>query len=466
MTLPRIIIAGTNSGAGKTTLTLALLAALSRSGVNVQPFKTGPDYIDPMHHARAAGRVSYNLDSWMLSRDAVLELFSKHARDAEISVIEGVMGLYDGLRDSGEGSTAHLAKLLNVPVILVINARAMATSAAAIALGFKEFDRDVNLAGIMLNNVGSESHYKYVKSAIEKNTAIPVIGHLPRDSEIKLPERHLGLLPVLESGANDQLYEKLVAHINKNIDLKKLREIAERAGALPEHKTSVFAGDRAGKKVRIAVARDKAFNFYYQDNLEILEHYGAELVEFSPIADESLPSGVDGIYIGGGFPEIFARELSENTRLKCEIRDRAKAGMPLYAECGGLMYLMDELLDFNGASFGMVGIFNGAARMTKKLQTFGYVTAEAAAGNILSNKGDTIRAHIFHYSTLDGAERGTAYRLSKNSGKVIQDGLQKWNTLAGYTHFHFAANIDFARNFIKNCEIHGGAYDRQIEQIM
>lgn len=452
MAFPRIIIAGTNSGAGKTTFTLGLLKALHDKGIAVQPFKTGPDYIDPMHHFEACGVQSYNLDSFMLARDAALELFTRHAIDAQISVIEGVMGLYDGIADMETGSTAHLSKIIKAPVILVINARSMSTSSAAIALGFREFDRDVNIAGALLNNTGSQRHYENVKSAIEKKTGIPVLGHLPKNADLTLPERHLGLIPAPEMGINSDYYERLGGLIAQNVDIERILKIAKSAGDVPKFNESIFNSNDIKIPVRIAVAVDKAFNFYYQDNLEILKHLGAELIAFSPMDDSALTERIDGIYIGGGFPEVFAQKLSANARLKNEILKLAESGMPVYAECGGLMYLMERLIDCSGEAHDMVGIFKGAVSMTGRLQTFGYVNVKATKENILFRKGETARAHIFHYSKLNTPEiYDMSFRLTKNNGSEFYDGLTRKRVLAGYTHIHFAANLELARNFIKNC---------------
>lgn len=460
MNLPRIIIAGTHSGVGKTTLSLGIMSALHKKGLKVQPFKTGPDYIDPSYHAQAAWRMSRNLDSWLLSKDTILELFVKQAASADISVIEGVMGLYDGLADTEEGSTAQLSKILKCPVILILDARSLSRSAAAICLGYKEFDRQVGIKGIIVNNIGSNNHYRYIKSAIEKITRIPVIGYLPRSKDLKLPERHLGLVPAQEKKLRAAFYRKLSNLISRNIDLDKIISISRKTPPLVRRdwkEKAIFSPKPVKNHVAIAVAFDEAFNFYYRDNLDILESFGARLVKFSPLRDDRLPEGVSGVYIGGGFPELFGARLSANKKLKRQIRQQAEEGLPIYAECGGLMYLMEKIGDFNKNELPMVGIFKGSVNMGKRLQALGYVKIETIKDNILSKKGAKIRAHVFHWSYLDNlADKTTfAYKIEKNKDRIFYDGLIQGNVLASYAHLHFASDIKFARNFVDSCRQYG-----------
>ncbi|MEK7578569.1 MAG: cobyrinate a,c-diamide synthase [Patescibacteria group bacterium] len=456
MKYPRVIISATHSGAGKTTVSCGIMLALIRKGLKVSPYKAGPDYIDPGYHTQITAVISRNLDGWMLSKRRLLELFKSSACDTDISVIEGVMGLYDGLRDSPAGSTAHLAKLLKCPVILIIDAHSLSRSAAAIALGYKYFDRKVKIRAIILNNIGSKNHYFYTKAAIEAKTKIPVIGYLPKEPGLELAQRHLGLVPAQETKLKDAFREKLLSLVSKNIDLGMILKIAKRAPLLAADKQPGGVVQRNSRCATIAVARDRAFNFYYQDNLDILRAYGARLVTFSPLSDKKLPCGIDGLYIGGGFPELFASELSKNNKLRDEICYRAKEGLPVYAECGGLMYLVKKLVDFKKKSFPMTGIFNCSVNMADKLQALGYVEIEVLRDNILSKKGDRNRAHAFHWSYLAGLPKETkfAYRLKKNN-KVFDDGLIYKNVLAGYTHLHFASNLHFARNFIRSCRERG-----------
>lgn len=456
MRYPRVILAGTNSGVGKTTLAMGLISALKKRGLKVQSFKAGPDYIDPSYHALISGEACRNLDTWMLPRPAVLELFERKAKDSDISVIEGVMGLYDGLRDTEKGSTAHLAKITRSPIILIVDARSMSRSAGAIVLGYKEFDKELDLRGVILNNIGSPSHYNSAKRSIEKKRVLPVLGFLPRDKNLILEERHLGLIPTGEKTPLDSFTKKLSYLVEENIDVDKIIGISRKARALPQFRKRIFVDKFTRNKVSIAIAKDKAFNFYYQDNLDILEEAGANLIEFSPLRDKILPRGADGLYIGGGFPELFAKKLSENTALKSDIYKKAKSGMPIYAECGGLMYLVKELLDFRNKKFPMVGVFDESVKMSHGLRTFGYVNVRVRKNNILSDRGATCKAHIFHWSHIDDTcKKKTlkAYTLKKYGERSFADGLIKWNVLASYAHLHFGSRPRFAKKFIKSCEI-------------
>lgn len=449
---PRIILAGTHSGTGKTTVTLGLISALKNKGYRVQPFKVGPDYIDPSYHSQLNGSACRNLDSWLFSKDAVLEIFQRHAQSKDISIIEGVMGLYDGFGDTEKGSTAHIAKILNCPVILIMDAKSMSRSAAAAALGFKKFDPEVNISGIILNNVSSERHFEYLKNAIEQNAGIPVLGSMPKDAALKLDERHLGLVPAHEKGLKACFKSRLTSLTQKSIDINKILKISRSSGALPSFKKTIFIAKKPSG-IKIAVAFDSAFNFYYQDNLDILQMLGSGIVKFSPLRHKRLPENIHGLYIGGGYPELFCSRLSGNTGLKKDIYKRSLEGLPIYAECGGLMYLVKEVEDFKKRKYPMAGIFNAKIAMASRLQALGYVTAETVNDNILSKKGDQIRSHIFHWSYLKDTNSSLrfAYRIKKNKDKAFYDGLIKGNTLASYSHIHFASNINFARNFIGAC---------------
>ena len=453
MDLPRIIIAGTRSGVGKTTLTLGIIAALRKKGLSVQAFKAGPDYIDPTYHSKASGKACANLDSWMLSKDAIIELFSRRAETADLSIIEGVMGLYDGLKDTELGSTAHLAKMLDCPVILILDARSLSRSAAAVALGYKKFDRKINLEGIVLNNIASMSHNNYIKASTERKTRIPVLGCLPRNLALKLSQRHLGLIPLEEKKLYSGFYQKLSKLIEANINLAKVLEISRHAKSLPYPKEVVFKKELPKDRVTIAIAKDKAFNFYYQDNIDILNHLGADIITFSPLKDRKLPIGIDGLYIGGGFPEIFASGLSNNKSLRRSIYQKAEEGLPIYAECGGLMYLVESLTDFTKRKFSMVGIFKCSVSMEGKLHRMGYVDVQVIKDNILSSKGDKNRAHIFHWSHLANTPSNSsfAYKIIKHKDNVFYDGLTRRNVLASYAHLHFATNKKFVKNFINSC---------------
>lgn len=456
MGYPRVILAGTNSGVGKTTLTLGLILALKKRGLKVQPFKAGPDYIDPSYHTFISGKNCRNLDTWMLSDDAVLELFQRQAALCDISIVEGVMGLYDGFGASEKGSSAHLAKILRAAVILVVDARAMSRSAAAVVLGYKKFDRAVDLKGVILNNIGSPAHYRSIKYAIEKNTGLPVLGFLPKDTDLILSERHLGLIPAQEKKPLDTFLKRAAKLTENNIDLNALIAMARSARPLPDFTKKLFAQEPVQVKTNIALAKDAAFNFYYQDNLDILRHHGANIIEFSPLKDKAVPRRACGLYIGGGFPELFAAELAKNIALKNDILRRAKEGLPVYAECGGLMYLVKNIVDFRNKNFSMAGVFDSSVKMNDRLAALGYVDIEVTKRNILSNKASRIRAHVFHWSYLSGLPKKTdfAYRVKKSGREPVMDGLLKWNVLASYAHLHFGANLEFAKNFIRNCSIY------------
>lgn len=449
-------MAGTNSGVGKTTLTLGLILALKKRGINVQPFKAGPDYIDTSYHTYVSNRVCRNLDPWMLSGNTVLELFERQAKLSDISIIEGAMGLYDGFLGKEEGSSAHLAKILRSPVILIVDARSLSRSAAAVVLGYKEFDKGVDLRGVILNNIGSASHYSSIKGAVKKSVRLPVLGFLPKDKRLVLPERHLGLIPAYEKKPLNDFLINAANLIEDNIDINALIEIARNPRPLPGFKKKIFVKKQAHKKINIAVAKDESFNFYYQDNLDILTHNGANIIEFSPVKDKALPAGVNGLYIGGGFPELFASKLSKNNALKKDIFRHAKNGMPVYAECAGLMYLSKSISDFKGRNFPMVGIFDFSVKMGKRLSALGYVNLEVLKNNILSNKRSRIKGHIFHWSYLSNLPKKIDFAfLAKKKGKEpVLDGFSRWNVLASYTHLHFGSNIKFARNFINNCIAH------------
>lgn len=452
---PTLLIAGTHSGVGKTTVALALMASLRKEGLRVQGFKVGPDYIDPSHHTLATGIPSRNLDTWMMGSEACLELFARAASRADVSVIEGVMGLYDGHGDgTGAGGTAHLAKLLGVPVILVLDAKGLGQSASAMVLGYKLLDPEVVIAGVILNNVASETHLEYLKKPIEEQAGLHVLAYMKRDKDLSIPERHLGLTPAVlppsqESG-NHSLYASLAERLIWEAKKGPL-EIASLTREILPRRLRVFSVGKVGTvrgviSTRLALARDEAFHFYYQDNLDLLESLGAQLLPFSPLKDSTLPPEVDLIYIGGGFPELYAPQLEANSSMREAIRQAAVKGVSIYAECGGLMYLMERLIDFEGHSYNMCGVFKGTSCMEKKRQALGYVTVRARQDNLFCKRGETLRGHVFHWSKLIDVPEDTtfAYELEKGANytpaPLRRDGLQKRNVLASYVHVHFAQN--------------------------
>ena len=440
---PRLIIAATQSGSGKTTITTGLLLALKNRGLNVQPCKVGPDYIDTGWHALACGKPSHNLDSLLVGADNLPKIFTDAARDADISVIEGVMGLFDGSRN-GHGSTAEIAKLLDAPVVLVVDAKSMGASAAAIALGFREFDKSINFAGVILNRLGSDSHAKLIVDALDK-LDIKVFGMIRRNDEFKLPERHLGLVPTTENFSADVL-QKICAAVENQVDVDALINLARNAKPLENFPLRIT---NSALRIKLAVARDAAFNFYYDASLRVLEQFGAQIIFFSPLEDEILPD-VDGLIIGGGFPEMFAAQLERNKKIRNEIFRAAKNGLPIFAECGGFMYLMNRLVDFDGRAFEMCGVLDGTATMTRKLQRVGYVSAELSANCVLGSRGEKFFAHEFHYSTTDVAENIFACKRLR-TGENFTAGVAVENVVASYLHVHFAGCPHVAKNFVEAC---------------
>lgn len=449
----RLLVAGTHSGVGKTTISTGIMAALRNRGLAVQGFKVGPDYIDPGFHTWATGRVSRNLDTWLLGEERVPEIFRRCTGDADVAVIEGVMGMFDGARGSDDwGSSAHIARLLHCPVILILDVRSMARSAAAVVHGYSTLDPGINVAGVILNRVGGDHHYQLLKEAIEGATGIRVVGCLRRDDRLTVPERHLGLTPQAERGdsADDCAY--LARQIEQGLDLDALLEIARQApeGNWPDK--AVFPEPPPVPEVRIAVARDEAFHFYYQDSLDFLEALGAELVPFSPLYDKRLPADISGIIIGGGFPELWLERLAENWDMIRSLREAAGAGMPLYAECGGLLYLCRSAAGFEGREYPLVGLVPAVCTMEKSLAAMGYVEATARTDNLFCRKEETLRGHVFHYSRTRLAEDSSRWAFSlAGSGKQWLDGYAHENILASYLHLHLAGNPGAAVRFLEHC---------------
>ncbi|MCQ6279453.1 cobyrinate a,c-diamide synthase [Bacillus sp. EB600] len=446
----RLVIAGTGSGVGKTTITIGLMSALRKKGYTVQGFKCGPDYIDPTYHTAVTGRVSRNIDSWMLNHEMVKEIVSRGSEGADISIIEGVMGFFDGKDPTNNnGSTAEISIITESPVVLVVNCASMARSAAAIVKGFQVFLKEAKIVGVIANSVGSEGHFKIVKTAIEQECGIPVIGYLKKDRQLTIPERHLGLIPSIERGELDPFFDQLGDLILETIDVDTIFDLAK-ASPL-EIQESQFTR-REKKAVRIAVARDAAFNFYYQENFEMLEAFGAELVEFSPLKGEALPDHVDGLYIGGGFPEEFAEELAEQSGVKDSIRTAIEKGLPTLAECGGFMFLTESIETTDEKRYEMVGIIPGRVKMQTKLAALGYREITAEEGNFLLNGDLKARGHEFHYSTFHPkTEIQPAYQTKGMRG-FKQEGFMKGNLIAGYTHFHFGSCPGMVENWIKKCK--------------
>ena len=450
-----IVIAGVRSGVGKTTIASGIMGALARRGRRVQPFKAGPDYIDPTYHAIACGAPSRNLDTWLLPHPVASELFHRAAAAADLAVVEGVMGLFDGHSALDEdGSTAELAKLLDAPVILIADAAKVARSVAAEILGYRQFDPALRIAGVILNGVGSERHLQFCQPQIEASTGIPVLGWLPRRADLVQPERHLGLIPTVEGTVVSEWYDALIAQIEQTVNLDAIIRIAQTAGApasTPDAPAPVFPPDDLPKRAAIAVAQDRAFSFYYQDSLDLLAAWGAEIIPFSPLDDAALPAGAGGVYLGGGFPELFAAELAANAPMLDSIRRAIAAGVPVYAECGGLMYLGRTLSDLDGRQYPMVGALPVVSSMAERRLHLGYREVAAAADGPLLRAGQTVRGHEFHWSVLqeppDAA--GAAYRVVSQDGRP--EGFRAGSVWASYIHIHLGSRPGLAQRFVDTC---------------
>lgn len=449
--MKKVLIAGTSSGVGKTTISLGIMQALTKRNMKVQPYKVGPDYIDPSYHTFITGRDSRNLDSYMLDDEKVKYIVNKSSSDADISVIEGVMGLYDGLGiDLDNCTSSHTSKVLKAPVILVVNGKAMAASSAAMVLGYKELDKDVNIKGVIVNNVRTKGHYEIIKSAVERYCGVEVLGYFPPNNEFSLESRHLGLVPSVEIDSLKNKFNNLADEIEKYINIDRIIEISETEEVSSEFDLKEFIQNKKVENKSIAVAYDKAFNFYYKENIDLLEELGLEVKYFSPLEDKRVPNS-DYIYIGGGFPEIFGQEIESNITMRESILEAHKNNIPIYAECGGLMYLGEKLTDQNNNDYSMVGIFRGSSNMTSSLKRFGYCYGEAKEDTILSKKGEIIKGHEFHHSIFE-TDEPCAYTMTKQRDKKVIDtwdgGYSKGNTLATYLHTHFYNNLNCIENFL------------------
>jgi cobyrinic acid a,c-diamide synthase len=460
MKIPRLVIAGTHSGCGKTTISMGIMAALVAQGLKVQPYKIGPDYIDPMFHTFITGRASRNLDSWMLPPETLKTLLAESSAGADIAIIEGVMGLYDGYGGTTlSGSTADVSQITGSPVILVIDGAAMALSAAALVKGFADFNPNTMIKGVIINNISSEGHYRLLKEIIEEHTGVMVLGYLRKLNEFSIASRHLGLITSAEIGDLQEKIALLTREIQATVDLELLMKLSRDVTGM-DIKSGAFEIERVGR-VKIAVAKDKAFCFYYQDNLELFQALGAELEFFSPLSDSGLPPNIDGLYIGGGYPEVWAEMLQDNHALRTDVKNRIQNGLPTYAECGGLMYLGGSIINSDNQEFEMAGVIPGKSRMESGLKRFGYVFVKVTDDNILAPKGFEIRAHEYHYSEMtvddDASARGikTCFEVSKRKAGMITKswncGFKTANLLAGYPHLHFWANPKFAGGFINSC---------------
>jgi cobyrinic acid a,c-diamide synthase len=451
-----IIIAAPMSGSGKTTITLGLMECLRRRGLRVAPFKVGPDFIDPGYHSLVTGRPSINLDGWMCSADSVRKTFTYYAADADIAIIEGVMGLFDGISGrSDEGSTAQIARLTGSPVVLVLDAKGLARTAAAIVKGFAEFDPEVRVAGVIFNNVASETHANFLREAVESTIpTVKVLGCVKRDEKLHIPSRHLGLVTADDDTLSREFLDHLVDVIRESVDLGMLWAATIPLEAnLPTPEKPKKRGSKAA--VAIAVARDPAFCFIYENNLRLLRDAGAELLEFSPMMDSALPAGIGGLYLPGGYPEVFAETLAANQQMREGVRAAIEAGMPVYAECGGFIYLTRGVSDHEAPDtlHEFVGIFPVTTRMLPRRKALGYREVELRAGSPIGRKGSVARGHEFHYSEIGEmpSQVERLYRVRKGQNDLGTEGYLYKNCLASYIHLHFGSNPQLAQTFVENC---------------
>ncbi len=460
MNIPRIVVAGLYGEGGKTTIATGLIGALKKKGLKVQPFKVGPDYIDGGYHTAVANRPSRHLDSWLTSPRTVLEIFENNCKDADVAVVEGFMGLFDGITrvvDGAQdfGSTAQIAQILKANVVLVLDVTGMRINAATVVHGFRSFNEKVKVKCVILNNVRSKRQAEWMKQTIESATKVPVVGLIPYSEEIFLPTRLGGLIPIPEKETLKTTLSKLVEYVGERVDIDKIFDVAKDAEELPDIDNEVFPSQPEGKKVRLGLAFDEAFNCYYPTNIDLLRAHGAETVFFSPIHDKNLPSNLDGLYLPGGFPDAMAEQLARNQTMRKSIRDAAEDGMPIYSEHGGSLYLTKSLTDFEGSTFPMVGALSGKAEMDKKLQALDSTLMETINDNLLNQKGSVIHGHEYHFSKIIDVPKDAKFAFKMCIGKGINGKHEGWmehNVMALHGQIHFGFSKKFAENLIKHCE--------------
>ncbi len=450
LNIPRVVVAGVTSGVGKTTVAMAIMRALEKKRLRVQPFKVGPDFIDPSYHSSVTSRVSRNLDVWMMGESGVIDCFDRTCAGADVAVIEGVMGLFDGISGkSNLGSTAHVARILKAPILLVVDGGKGARSIAAIILGFLRFDKSIRVKGIILNNISGDKHSSYITDAVGGMTRVPIVGVIKRDREIRMEERHLGLIPARElHETRRKAIARAAKQVSAQLDIEKILTLCG-----PHHKSHSLARKSASKpSVRIGVALDDSFNFYYADNFDALRSAGAELVFYSPIHDRQLPQDLDGLILGGGFPEVLADRLEKNKTMINSVRRHIEEGMPVYGECGGLMYLTRSISGYNGEARArrMVGLVDADTTMSGRL-TLNYTQAQCN-GPLFGRT--VLRGHEFHYSKITDIAPDSRFGYSMSKGNGVIDGKDGFilgeNGIAAYTHLHFAGN-GLADGIVKAC---------------
>ncbi|MDP2991298.1 MAG: cobyrinate a,c-diamide synthase [Kiritimatiellota bacterium] len=460
MNCARIVIAATGSGVGKTSMAIALIHSLRRRGLRVQTFKVGPDFLDPTHLALVSGRPCYNLDGWMCGKDYVLDLFQRKTADADIAVIEGVMGLFDGASPQNtEGSTAEIARWLKAPVLLVTSAHGVARSMAATVKGFTTFEPGLTVAGVIANHCGSDRQVSWLALSLASALLPPLLGAIPRGAFPDLSSRHLGLVTANQQSLSATALDAFAGALEQHVPVDEIIRQAGRVPALHLQEGITPAAPRtAHSTVTIGIARDDAFHFYYPDNLEALQSQGAQLVSFSPLRDSTLPAGLDAVYLGGGYPEEYAVALSRNTGLLDALRGFVARDGVLYAECGGLIYLAQGIETRGGARYSMAGILPFWTRMNAKRKALGYVEVTLTADTLWGQRGDVLRGHEFHYSEIVKpmpaspmpADWETAYQIRyQREAAPIQEGFQRGRVLASYAHLHFASRPSAARSFLE-----------------
>lgn len=444
---PRIMISAVSSGSGKTTVTCGLLQALVNRKLKVASFKCGPDYIDPMFHSKIIGAKSKNIDSFFYDENTLRYLFSSNAEDMDISVVEGVMGFYDGLAGtSTEASSYDVASITDTPVILVVNCKGMSVSILPVIKGFKEYMKDSNIQGVILNQMPGML-YPEIKKLIEEKLDISVLGYVPKLNDLVLESRHLGLVTPEEVSNLKENMNKLADILEETLDIDKIIELANKTEQLEY--TQIKIPEVAGRP-KIAIAEDEAFCFYYEDNIELLKKMGAEISYFSPLRDEKLPDNIDGFILGGGYPELYAEKLSENITMRTSIKDAINSGIPCLAECGGFMYLHNTMEDNLNIEYEMAGVIEGKAYKTPKLNRFGYITLTSNEDNFLCKKGDTVSGHEFHY--WDSTNCGENFTAQKPYRKRNWQCINIINNLAtGYPHIHYYSNLNIPYNFLTRC---------------
>ncbi len=444
LNIPRLVLAGTTSNVGKTSITSAIIYGIKKKGYTVQPFKVGPDYIDPSYLSAISGNSTRNLDAWLMGDMELAKSFVRNS-NSHVSIVEGVMGYYDGFSgNSNYSSTHHVATILKAPTILILDASKTARSIAAMALGFTKFHKKTRISGFILNKIGSKKHKELCRQALAP-LKIPILGSIPQDSALKMESRHLGLIPIPEQGHLKSKIKKIARKISDSLDIEKLIQISNNASSLPKIKVKPIKK----LKTTIAVALDNSFNFYYDDNLDALRREGAKIKFFSPVSDSKIPK-CDGLYIGGGFPEVLASSLEKNIKMRKLIKKFAEDNMPLYAECGGLMYLTRSIN--NGKNHRMVGLIDADTKMTKKM-ILNYTKGTVCKQCVLSEGYNKLRGHEFHFSEVNSVSKDTKFAYKLDIGEGIsnhKDGILFCNTLASYGHLYFDSS-DYAKNFVQNC---------------